>query len=196
MISSIGDHGQRRERRCATISGAPPGRPRGMCRSWKRWSPPIIARSTRSTPLRAKGILLAALAYFILPVDTIPDVIFGTRLHRRHRRADGGDRGRARPHDAGPSACRQGSTGGARLTALIPALADAGPIAEGSSGRRFAESGLQPRGTDSQILAAFVDLQASAGTARPALRRPRENGGETMAKTTLVQIDSRFGNPD
>ncbi|WP_315926312.1 YkvA family protein [Mesorhizobium sp. SP-1A] len=31
----------------------------------------------RNTPLRAKGILLAALGYFILPVDAIPDVIFG-----------------------------------------------------------------------------------------------------------------------
>ena len=31
----------------------------------------------KQTPLRAKGILLAALGYFILPVDTIPDVILG-----------------------------------------------------------------------------------------------------------------------
>ena len=31
----------------------------------------------KETPLRAKGILLAALAYFILPADTIPDVILG-----------------------------------------------------------------------------------------------------------------------
>lgn len=31
----------------------------------------------RNTPLRAKGILLAALGYFILPADTIPDVILG-----------------------------------------------------------------------------------------------------------------------
>lgn len=31
----------------------------------------------KDTPLRAKGILLAALGYFILPVDTIPDVILG-----------------------------------------------------------------------------------------------------------------------
>jgi uncharacterized membrane protein YkvA (DUF1232 family) len=31
----------------------------------------------KNTPLRAKGILLAALGYFILPVDTIPDVILG-----------------------------------------------------------------------------------------------------------------------
>src|SRR4051794_14154840 len=30
-----------------------------------------------NTPLRAKGILLAALAYFILPFDTIPDFILG-----------------------------------------------------------------------------------------------------------------------
>lgn len=31
----------------------------------------------KETPLRAKGILFGALAYFILPVDTIPDVLFG-----------------------------------------------------------------------------------------------------------------------
>ncbi|TPJ22595.1 YkvA family protein [Mesorhizobium sp. B2-7-2] len=31
----------------------------------------------RDTPLRAKGILLAALGYFVLPVDFIPDFIFG-----------------------------------------------------------------------------------------------------------------------
>lgn len=31
----------------------------------------------RQTPLRAKGILLGALAYFVLPFDAIPDVIFG-----------------------------------------------------------------------------------------------------------------------
>lgn len=30
-----------------------------------------------ATPLRAKGILLAALAYFILPFDAIPDFILG-----------------------------------------------------------------------------------------------------------------------
>ena len=29
------------------------------------------------TPLRAKAILLAALGYFVLPADTIPDVILG-----------------------------------------------------------------------------------------------------------------------
>lgn len=31
----------------------------------------------RQTPLRAKGILLAALGYFVLPADTIPDIVFG-----------------------------------------------------------------------------------------------------------------------
>jgi uncharacterized membrane protein YkvA (DUF1232 family) len=29
------------------------------------------------TPLRVKGILLAALAYFILPIDVIPDMLLG-----------------------------------------------------------------------------------------------------------------------
>lgn len=29
------------------------------------------------TPLRAKGTLLAALAYFVLPADTIPDFLLG-----------------------------------------------------------------------------------------------------------------------
>ena len=31
----------------------------------------------RNTPLRAKAILLAALGYFVLPADTIPDVVLG-----------------------------------------------------------------------------------------------------------------------
>ncbi|HHZ07460.1 MAG TPA: DUF1232 domain-containing protein [Rhizobiales bacterium] len=31
----------------------------------------------KSTPLRAKGILLAALGYFVLPADAIPDVLAG-----------------------------------------------------------------------------------------------------------------------
>jgi uncharacterized membrane protein YkvA (DUF1232 family) len=31
----------------------------------------------RNTPFRAKAILLAALGYFVLPADTIPDVILG-----------------------------------------------------------------------------------------------------------------------
>lgn len=31
----------------------------------------------KKTPLRAKGILLAALGYFVLPADAIPDFIFG-----------------------------------------------------------------------------------------------------------------------
>lgn len=31
----------------------------------------------KRTPLRAKGILLAALGYFVLPTDAIPDFVFG-----------------------------------------------------------------------------------------------------------------------
>jgi uncharacterized membrane protein YkvA (DUF1232 family) len=31
----------------------------------------------KETPLKAKGILLAALGYFILPTDAIPDMILG-----------------------------------------------------------------------------------------------------------------------
>jgi uncharacterized membrane protein YkvA (DUF1232 family) len=31
----------------------------------------------KKTPLRAKGILLAALGYFILPTDAVPDFLFG-----------------------------------------------------------------------------------------------------------------------
>ena len=31
----------------------------------------------KRTPLRVKAIILAALAYFVLPTDTIPDFIFG-----------------------------------------------------------------------------------------------------------------------
>ncbi len=31
----------------------------------------------KQTPLRVKGILLAALGYFVLPVDAIPDFVFG-----------------------------------------------------------------------------------------------------------------------
>jgi uncharacterized membrane protein YkvA (DUF1232 family) len=31
----------------------------------------------KKTPLRAKGILVAALAYFVLPADSIPDVFVG-----------------------------------------------------------------------------------------------------------------------
>ena len=48
-----------------------------MCRSWKTSSPPITARSTRRRRCASRAILFAALGYFILPADTIPDVIFG-----------------------------------------------------------------------------------------------------------------------
>ncbi len=31
----------------------------------------------KSTPLKAKGILIGALAYFVLPIDVVPDFILG-----------------------------------------------------------------------------------------------------------------------
>lgn len=31
----------------------------------------------KRTPLRAKGVLLAALGYFVLPTDVVPDFLFG-----------------------------------------------------------------------------------------------------------------------
>ena len=41
----------------------------------------------RATPLKAKGILIGALAYFILPIDVDPGFRAGAGLHRRHGRA-------------------------------------------------------------------------------------------------------------
>jgi uncharacterized membrane protein YkvA (DUF1232 family) len=31
----------------------------------------------RATPARAKGILIGALAYFVLPIDLVPDMVLG-----------------------------------------------------------------------------------------------------------------------
>jgi uncharacterized membrane protein YkvA (DUF1232 family) len=31
----------------------------------------------RATPVKAKGILLGALAYFVLPIDLVPDMVLG-----------------------------------------------------------------------------------------------------------------------
>lgn len=31
----------------------------------------------RATPVKAKGVLLGALAYFVLPVDMLPDMVLG-----------------------------------------------------------------------------------------------------------------------
>ncbi len=31
----------------------------------------------RATPVKAKGILIGALAYFILPIDVVPDLVLG-----------------------------------------------------------------------------------------------------------------------
>ncbi len=81
----------------------------------------------KNTPLRAKAILLAALGYFVLPADTIPDIVLGLGLHRRHRGADGGDHRGARPHDAGASP--GGETGArGRLKPADPVLRAPGKV--------------------------------------------------------------------
>ena len=71
----------------------------------------------KQTPLRVKGILFAALGYFILPADTIPDVLFAARLHRRRGRADGGAGGGPRPPQAGASG--GGERGALRRTSAL-----------------------------------------------------------------------------
>ena len=40
-------------------------------------SPPFYCAFDPATPLKVKGILLGALAYFIMPIDVIPDVLLG-----------------------------------------------------------------------------------------------------------------------
>ena len=45
------------------------------CLSPKICSPPIIVRSTSSTPRHVQAALLGAIAYFILPFDFIPDML-------------------------------------------------------------------------------------------------------------------------
>ena len=65
----------------------------------------------KETPLRVKGILFAALGYFVLPADAIPDVLVGGRLHRRRGRADGGGGSGPRPPEACASGGGQGSPG-------------------------------------------------------------------------------------
>ncbi len=55
-----------------------------------------------ATPRFAKGMLMAALAYFIMPADMIPDVLAGARLHRRRHGADHGGEDAGAAHQAKP----------------------------------------------------------------------------------------------
>ena len=57
------------------LGDVPAGR-RGRFRFPRTWSPPIIARSTPPRR-RVRAILLAALAYFVLPFDAVPDILAG-----------------------------------------------------------------------------------------------------------------------
>ena len=60
-----------------------------------------------ATPLRVRGMLLAAIAYFILPFDFVPDIIAGPRLRRRRSLGDGGGRARLGAyHPDPPRRCR------------------------------------------------------------------------------------------
>ena len=61
------------------------------CRSRRICSRPITARSIGRRRCRCKAALLGALAYFVLPIDFIPDMLPFIGLHRRCRGA-----GRAR----------------------------------------------------------------------------------------------------
>ena len=49
--------------------------PAATCPWPRKSSPPTSACSTSKTPLWVKGTVAAALAYFILPIDAIPDVL-------------------------------------------------------------------------------------------------------------------------
>ena len=76
LISSALAASGRRERSARKIlahrqEGGPAGPVHGRGR--RR----LLLRLDKKTPLRAKGILLAALGYFVLPVDIIPDFVLG-----------------------------------------------------------------------------------------------------------------------
>jgi hypothetical protein len=60
---------------CVPASGRPLARRRGSFPSPKILSQPISARSTLKHPGKVKAVLLGALAYFIMPLDTIPDFL-------------------------------------------------------------------------------------------------------------------------
>ena len=62
---------------CAPASGRSSPGFSPTCHSPKTRSRPITAPSIAATPLKVKGILLAALAYFVLPIDIVPDFILG-----------------------------------------------------------------------------------------------------------------------
>ena len=65
------------KQRCATVFGKPSPRLPTRSRFWRSWSHPIIARLIPKSPTRVRAILFAALAYFVLPLDTIPDFLVG-----------------------------------------------------------------------------------------------------------------------
>ncbi len=66
-----------------------------------------------ATPHRVRGVLLAALAYFVLPFDVVPDILAGVGFADDVTDPRRGDLGGRRPHRAAPP---RGGAGGARPT--------------------------------------------------------------------------------
>ena len=60
-----------------TGSGVKCGGRWGAYRSWTGRSPPYYAAIDPATPGHVKAVLMAALAYFVMPADMIPDVLAG-----------------------------------------------------------------------------------------------------------------------
>ncbi len=60
-----------------------------------------------ATPHRVRAILLGALAYFVLPIDAVPDFLAGIGFLRRRDGADRSHRHGARPYHAGPPRSRE-----------------------------------------------------------------------------------------
>ena len=61
----------------ARAFGKPLAKPQRPCHFWKRSLPGIFALSTPQRQRRCAGFFLASLAYFVVPLDFIPDIILG-----------------------------------------------------------------------------------------------------------------------
>ena len=137
----------------------------------------------KETPLRVKGILFAALGYFILPADTIPDVIFGLGFTDDVAVLTAALAAVRAPYQAGASG------GGERgsVAGLMPQ-----PPASPSPGCRADAPGLP-----AQLLPLSWLSSASKGLSAVACPGGGQDGGcGTMAAMKLLASDSRFGNPD
>ena len=78
----------------------------------------------RDTPGYVRAVLFGALAYFVLPIDVVPDFLAGLGLHRRRLGDRGGDR-RGRP----PSRAQASRAGAPQARAAGPLICGSGPVA-------------------------------------------------------------------